>query len=434
MLQYAHNEHAHVDIRRIYNLFFRSVFMSNMKKIITEYVIICFQCQFSKFSKLSLYEKLQFIEISTKFLTELNLNFIVALSMISEKSNVIFIVTDRFFKWVKIVSKSKTLSTKKWKKFYWQYVIKNWDISAKLINDRDSKFISNFWKIVFKQCEVSLNLTTVYHLSIDEQTERTNHTIKTILRCFFVDRYEKNWQNILFQMKYVLNIFENVVIKISFFEILYDVKLRNSLTAIIRKNIFKVETNFFEKQKQIRLNTIDAVRLIQTRMIIQFDKKHKSFDMTNKIYLKMTKIKQSNYSIFKSSSLIAKKLKSFVIKKRVNFLTYEFDFSFKMKMHFVMSVIHLKQIKKKFYEKKVVVFKVFDSKSILIQKKSHYVIEKILSEKSKNDLSDFLIKWKKYEKTTWKSKKKCWKTFRKWSKNFELEKNVKIFNSSILLF
>ena len=118
--------------------------------------------------------------------------------MISEKNNVIFIVIDRFFKWVKIVSKSKTLSAKKWKKLYWQYVIKNWNIFAKFINDRDSKFISDFWKIVFKQCKVSLNLTTVYYLSIDEQTKRTNKTMKTILRYFFVNRYEKNWQNILF--------------------------------------------------------------------------------------------------------------------------------------------------------------------------------------------------------------------------------------------
>ena len=127
-------------------------------------------------------------------------------------------------------------------------------------------------------------------------------------------------------------------------------------------------------------------------MIIQFDKKHKSFDMTNKIYLKMIKIKQSDYSIFKSSSFIAKKLKSFVIKRKVNSLTYEFDFSFKMKMHFVISMIHLKQVKKNFYEKKAVVSKIFDSESILIQKKSYYVIEKILNKESKNDLSDFLIK------------------------------------------
>ena len=178
----------------------------------------------------------------------------------------------------------------------------------------------------------------------------------------------------------------------SFFEILYDVKSRNSLTAIIRKNVFKIETNFLKNRKQIRLNTINAIRLIQVRIIIQFNKKHKSFDMTNKVYLKMTKIDQSKYSIFKSSSLISKKLKSFIIKKKVNFLTYEFDFSVKMKMHFVVSMIHLKQIKKDFYEKKIVAFKIFDSKLIMIQKQFHYVMKKILNEKSKNNLFDFMIK------------------------------------------
>ena len=126
----------------------------------------------------------------------------------------------------------------------------------------------------------------------------------------------KKTDNILFQIKYVLNIFENVVIIMSFFEILYDVKFRNSLTTIIRKNAIKIETNFLKNRKQIRLNTIDAIRLIQARIIIQFDKKHRSLDMTNKIYLKMTKIDQSKYLIFKSNSLISKKLKSFIIKKK----------------------------------------------------------------------------------------------------------------------
>ena len=91
-------------------------------------------------------------------------------------------------------------------------------------------------------------------------------------------------------MKYALNIFENVVINKLFFEILYDVKFKNLLTAIIRKNVFKIKIDFLKNRKQIKLNIIDAVKLAQTRMIIQFDKKHKSFDMTKKMYLKITKI------------------------------------------------------------------------------------------------------------------------------------------------
>lgn len=270
-------------------------------------------------------------------------------------------------------------------------MIKDWDIFIKLINDRNSKFILDFWNIVFKQCETFLNLTTVYHSSIDKQAKRTNQTIKIALRCFFVKRYEKNWQNILFHVKYVLNILKNVFMNISFFEILYDVKSRDSFAAIICKNVFNVKTNFLKKRKQIKLNIIDSIQFAQIWMIILFDKKHKSFDITNK---SIWKWRQSNNQIirFLKQILLSRKNWNHSSLKKINSLIYEFNFLFKMKMHSIISIIHLKQAKKDFYEKKVAIFKIFDSESILIQKKPHYVIKKILNEKSKNDLSNFMIK------------------------------------------
>ena len=89
----------------------------------------------------------------------------------------------------------------------------------------------------------------------------------------------------------------------------------------------------------------------------------------------------------------------------------------------------MKQIKKNLYEKKIVVFKIFDLKSIMIQKQLHYVIKKILSEKSKNDLFDFMIKWKKYDETTWKNEKKnAEKHFENDQKISKLKKTLKFFN------
>ena len=46
-------------------------------------------------------------------------------------------------------------------------------------------------------------------------------------------------------------------------------------------------------------------------------------------------------------------------------------------MHFVISIIHLKQIKRKFYEKKIAALKIFDSELIIIQKQFHYVKKNI---------------------------------------------------------
>ena len=113
LLQYAHDEHAHEKIHKTYNLLYKSIFMSKMKRLMIHYVTFCFVCQLSKSSKQFSYEKFQFIEISLKFLTKLSLNFIVALSMISNNNNAIMFVIDHFIKYVKTISSKKTMSIEK---------------------------------------------------------------------------------------------------------------------------------------------------------------------------------------------------------------------------------------------------------------------------------------------------------------------------------
>ena len=66
----------------------------------------------------------------------------------------------------------------------------------------------------------------------------------------------------------------------------------------------------------------------------------------------MIKQNQFEYYIFESNFLTAKKLKSFSIRKKINVLIYEFDLFSSMKIHSVIFVIHLKQIKKNEFQKK----------------------------------------------------------------------------------
>ena len=68
----------------------------------------------------------------------------------------------------------------------------------------------------------------------------------------------------------------------------------------------------------------------------------------------MTKQNQIDYHIPRSNSLTVKKLKSFAIRKKINDLTYELDLSDNMKIHSMIFVIHLKQIKKNEFEKKII--------------------------------------------------------------------------------
>ena len=422
IFKYAHDEHVHEEIKRTYNFFFRSIFIFKMKKIIIEYVISCSTCQFFKSSRLVLYDEFQSIKISTKSLKELSLNFILTLSMTSNNNNVILTITDRFSKWIKIISKNETMKTKNWSRFYWQHMIKNWSTSTKLISDRNFKFIFDFWTTIFQQCEATLGLTATYHSSTDDQAERSNQTIETTLRCLLMKKYEENWKNLLFQIKYALNTFENVSIKQSFFEMLYDIKSRNPLAAIVRKKSFEKKVNFLKNKKQIKMNAIDVFKMTQIKMIIQFDKSHKSFDLINKIYIKMTKTDHVEYSIPKSTFLTTKKIESFIIKRKVSFFAYELDFSSTMKIHSMISMIHLKQIKKNSFQKKNSAFKTSKSESIVIQNTSQYVIERVIRSEFRNDNSEFVIKWKKYKNITWKSEWKMLKNISNMIKKFQNRK------------
>jgi hypothetical protein len=160
---HAHDVNAHDEIHRIYDFLRRSVFMTNMKKKITKYVATCSFCQISKSSNQKSYEELQFISIFQKSFFEISLNFVVKLFMIIQKNNAFLTMTNRFFKYVKLISKIENFSTAICIERYWEFVYKFWRIFHRIIFDRDLKFTSEFWRKLFIKCDVKLNFITTYH-------------------------------------------------------------------------------------------------------------------------------------------------------------------------------------------------------------------------------------------------------------------------------
>ena len=73
-------------------------------------------------------------------------------------------------------------------------------------------------------------------------------------------------------------------------------------------------------------------------------------------------------------------MNSFRIIKKINELVYQFDLFAFMKIHNVISVIHLKQIHTNLYAREI-----FSSIFIIINNEKHYVIKKILRKKNEID-------------------------------------------------
>ena len=69
------------------------------------------------------------------------------------------------------------------------------------MNDRDFKFINDFWKIIFFKLNILILIFTIYYSQIDNQSKRINQIIEIILRFHFIIISKNDWINILFYLQ-----------------------------------------------------------------------------------------------------------------------------------------------------------------------------------------------------------------------------------------
>ena len=130
---------------------------------------------------------------------------------------------------------------------------------------RDSKFTSNFWKVLFQATGTNFAFSTAYHLETDEQTERVNQTIEDILRAYCL-REPGKWTRYLYLVEFAYNTSFQRSIGMSPFKALYGeeclttLKWTNPLIQVqISKDILdemEAQTNLIRQEINTRLVTL----------------------------------------------------------------------------------------------------------------------------------------------------------------------------------
>jgi hypothetical protein len=147
------------------------------------------------------------------------MNFIFALS---KNMNIVLIVTCKISKRMTIISSKFIWTILNWAETLLdRLLITNWDISEEIILNRNSKFISDFWKALLSKLDTKLLMSTAYHSQTDKQSKRTNQIVEIALRFFLIENSNANWISATSLIQANLNNFFNVAIELSFNEITY---------------------------------------------------------------------------------------------------------------------------------------------------------------------------------------------------------------------
>nr|GEZ62409.1 putative reverse transcriptase domain-containing protein [Tanacetum cinerariifolium] len=105
-------------------------------------------------------------------------------------------------------------------RIYLKEVVTRHGIPVSIINDRDPRFASNFWRSFQNALGTRLDMSTAYHPKTNGQSERTIQTLKDMLRAYAID-FRKGWVNHLPLVEFSYNNSYHASIKAAPIEALY---------------------------------------------------------------------------------------------------------------------------------------------------------------------------------------------------------------------
>ncbi|KAG7563749.1 Retrotransposon gag domain [Arabidopsis suecica] len=220
---------GHFGVDKTLAVVMEHLFWPHLKKDVERFCARCIVCHKAK-SRLHPHGLYLPLPIPNAPWVDVSMDFVLGLPKIRHKDS-IFVVVDRFSKMAHFIPCDKTNDATQTADLFFKEVVRLHGIPRIIVSDRDTKFLSHFWRTLWRKLGTKLLFSTTCHPQTDGQTEVVNRTLSTLLRAT-LGKNMSTWLDCIPFIEFAYNRAVHSATKLSPFEIVYGINPLSPLDLV----------------------------------------------------------------------------------------------------------------------------------------------------------------------------------------------------------